>query len=479
MLNAGRDPETGAWMIENDYLRLVATAGRGRAVNLFDKREGAPTGSQIDFWVREQTQQKALSMVQQTDDLATLVLSATDWRGRSTWHASLSLAAGVAAVSVRYTVYNRGWSPLYCSPHIGVSPANSLGITPVRHAAEKYEIGGAAGIVGATFGYREWPLPAQSTAYLEARVLPCSLPRVDFASKDAVAFLEEGKLTLCAAEPSTNNLLVVGSSDEPERTFELRVDLNPANPTEVALDGLPINADRFRLRDQTGRTLLSNTTSQSPVLKQPLGTPRSLEALLGDDDALASAERDAGSEHAAALGRGFIKMGVHDWEAATELLTDACILRGDNPIAWWAKAWCMRQLDADPSHDLANAHYLAPLEPVLRADAYLSAPEDAKPDALLDGWGEDPQPFLEVANLLAIAGLQDVRVRWLEEGRRRAPCGLIEKLLAAAHLEQGRDLAASEHLRFAATAPDRAEAFRRSELTAIERLAEFGASTLE
>lgn len=454
-------------MIENEYLRLVATIGRGRAVKLIDKREGEPKPSEIDFWVREETQQNAQSTVQQNEDLVTLVLSATDWRGRTTWHAWLSLASGVANVSARLAIFNRGWSPVYCSPHISAWPSGSIALTPVRHAAEPYEIGGAVGIVGSMFGYREWPLAPQSTAYLEALVLPCSLDRVDFASEHAAARLDGDKISIAAAEHLSNSLLLVGSSSEPERIFEIKVDLSPDAPTEIALTGLPFAVDRIRLRNAHGRTLLSNNPSERAESCQGLAAPRSLATMLDDDSALASAERDHGSEHAAAFARALLRMRKHDWEGSLELLADATILRGDNPLAWWAKAWCLRQLDGDPSQELANAHYLAPLDPVLRGDAYLAAPEATKPEALLDAWGEDPQPYLEFADLLAHAGQSEPRARWLEEARRRAPCSLTEQLLASAHRAEGRELAASEHLKLAETAPDRAEAFRLSELDAI------------
>jgi hypothetical protein len=454
-------------MVENEYLKLIATQGRGRAVRIIDKRNEFPGPSEVDFWVREESQQNALSSVHQSDELVTLVLSATDWRGGATWHAWLSLASGVTSVSARLAVFNRRWSPIYCSPHICAWPAASMGFVPVRHSAYRFEIGGAVGLVGTTFGYREWPLAAQSTAYLEALVLPTTLERVDFASEDVAVMLSDDAISIAAAQAGESNRLVVGSSTEPERTFELQLDLAPDQPTVVDLTGLPIKVDRLRLRNRSGRLLLSNASqTDEPVGEHRLGAPRSLDGMLGDDGLLASAERDPGSEHAAAFARGLLKMRAEDWEGALDHLNEATILRGDNPLAWWAKAWCLREMGSDPSQELANAHYLSPLDPVLKGDAFLAAPLDAKPSALLDAWGEDPQPYLEFADLLAHAGQHASRAQWLEEARRRAPCSLIERLLAAAHREHGRELAASEHLLFAESAPERAEAFRRSEIDA-------------
>ena len=465
MLFAGKDPETGQWMVENEFIRLVATRGRGRAVRLIDKRREEREPSEIGFWIREVITQNSLSMVHQAEDLVTLVLSATDWQGRTTWHAWLSLTENVAAVSVKFAVFNRGWGVTYVSPHISAWPASSTSITSVRHSAEQYAIGDAAGIVGSAFGYREWPLAPQSTAYLEARVLPTLLTDIDHFSQDAAASFSEETLTIAAAERHVACRLVVGSSAEPERTFELNVDLDPQETTEVTLSGLPIKIDRFRLRDSRSRTLLSNIDQPATEPAEvKLIAPISFEPLLRDDTALASAERFPGAEHAAALARAFLLMQIEDWEGALDLLMDSTIFRGDNPIAWWAKAWCLRQTSNDAAADLANAHYLAPLDPILRADAFLAAPVESKPEALLDIWGMDPQPYLEFADLLSQCGQVEARARWLDEARRRVPCALFERLLADEHRRHGREIAAHEHLTLAKQAPETAEAFRPSEL---------------
>jgi tetratricopeptide (TPR) repeat protein len=280
-----------------------------------------------------------------------------------------------------------------------------------------------------------------------------------------IARIDNESLMLASAETRPKHLLVVGSD---LRTFETRVDLDPVEPSVFPLASLPAGLEVFLLRDERGNILLDSRGEHGGTGSLPIPTIPSLEAL--GEASLRSAERIPSVAAAAAFARGLLAMRKSRWEEAVELFEEAAILRGDDPLTWWAKNWCLRHQDEANEHDLPNAHYLAPLDPVLRADAYLNAPEDAKPEPLLDTWGDDPQPFLEVADLLHDAGLVEARVRWLEEARRRAPCSLIEMLLAAAHLEQGRELAAAEHVAFAAAALDTVAASRRSEVDAVAQV---------
>ncbi len=468
-LSTSRDADAGTWTIENEFLRISASAGRGRIVSLVDKRDGKEKLQQgIGFWPAEELESTALVAQQADDEQACLILSGTDWDRRLTWHAWVSLAPGVASVAVRLSVFNRGLSPAECSPHICVWPAGPMVVCPVRHAAEAFDVNGALGVVGSTFGKREWQLGPHQTATVEARILlHPDLERIDHASEHAIAMMANDELTIATAEARPNHLLLVGVEG---RTFDVKVDAGPTELSVTSLASLPGEIEAFQLRDNRGKVILDSRAEEPGREVVDVAPIPSLEAVVDDRAALMSAERLPSVASAAAFALGLQAMRRLRWSEAAERFEDAAILRGDDPLIWWAKNWCLRQLNEDNEHDLPNAHYLAPLDPVLRADAYLSAPEDAKPEPLLDAWGADPQPFLEVADLLHDAGLIEARARWLEEARRRAPCKLIELLLAAAHLEQGRELAASEHVRFSATAPDLVEARRRSEVEGLAKV---------
>lgn len=455
------------WVIENAFFRLSASAERGRITSIIDKRSDSEclTNRGLAFWPVEESESPAMVTSRQDEDAAALILSSTDWERRLTWHAWVTVVPNVASVAVKLVVFNRGWSPVDCSPHICAWPTGPMAVVPIRHAAERFDVDDAVGVVGTTYGLREWQLGPQESAVTEARLLwHPSLDRIDFSSADAFARLDKGTLKISSAETRKQQLLLVGSEG---RTFETRIDLSPTELIEMPLASLPGDLSIFQLRDEGGRIILSSKPDKTAETILEVQEIPSLDNVLLDEAALKSAARIPSVSAAATFALGLLALREQRWEDAVDFFEDAAILRGDNPLVWWAKNWCLRYLDQQNEHDLANAHFLAPLDPALRADAYLNAPEDSKPDPLLDAWGDDPQPYLEVADLLASAGLAEPRARWLEEARRRAPCSLIELLLAAAHLEHGREMAAAEHVSFAAKAPNRAIAQRPSEILAV------------
>jgi hypothetical protein len=467
MLLGGRDQATGRWAVENDHIRLLQVPEASNLVQIIDKRRGE-TVPPFSLQVGPGSRADVISTVQQSEEHADLILSATNWRERLTWHAWLTVAPKIASLSFRMAVFNRGWSSADVSLELLLQNSSGLALIPLRHQAEVYATKDGVGLAATAFGHRRFPLAPQATAYLEARILPTTLDRIDAASEFAAASFDDRSITIAPALEGKGCLLVVGTREHPDKTFQMGIDLSPASPTNVPLDTLPIEVDSFRVRDSRGRTLLTNAHEDEDPPVGKLVPAESLEPYLESDSNLRHAERMSGLEHAACLGRALLKMRDHDWEGALEFLLDATILRGDNPIAWWAKAHSLRHLDADPRGDLANAHYLAPLDPVLRADAFLSAPEESKPTALLDVFGDDPQPYLEVADLLSHAGQQAERVRWLEEAKRKAPCSLFDRLLAHAHRSEGREISSYEHLALSRSGIERATPFRRSELAAME-----------
>jgi hypothetical protein len=90
------------------------------------------------------------------------------------------------------------------------------------------------------------------------------------------------------------------------------------------------------------------------------------------------------------------------------------------------------------SAELLNAHYLAPLEPALRAESFLSQPKrmEKDPSALLKPMAEHPENFVEVACLLLEAGLHEQAAYWIDEALRHEDLPMLRFLLAYAHLTQ-------------------------------------------
>ena len=92
----------------------------------------------------------------------------------------------------------------------------------------------------------------------------------------------------------------------------------------------------------------------------------------------------------------------------------------DDPLLWWGKAVALRLAGEDNEQELLNAHFLAPLEPALRAESFLSQPinPDGAPSPLLASLAENPEEFIEVACLLIDCGLFDQASRWIDEALR-------------------------------------------------------------
>ncbi|MGI8924913.1 MAG: hypothetical protein ACR2HJ_12965 [Fimbriimonadales bacterium] len=157
-------------------------------------------------------------------------------------------------------------------------------------------------------------------------------------------------------------------------------------------------------------------------------------------------------------------LGAHDFE-------EALLFSGDDPLAWWLKHWCLRMADSENPDDLPNAHFLAPLEPALRADAFLQSPAELPGEGrLLATLGNDPQPFLAVAEILWLAGLTEELGRWLHEADVRAPNPMINLLLAAALLDAGKEMAAAEQVSLAQSRPGTPRVWRLFENLALGRL---------
>ncbi|MFI5384547.1 MAG: hypothetical protein ACHQ50_00335 [Fimbriimonadales bacterium] len=169
-------------------------------------------------------------------------------------------------------------------------------------------------------------------------------------------------------------------------------------------------------------------------------------------------------------------LGENDPVEAEDLLEQALLYNAEDHLAWWMKAIAIRlqATEADTSPELLNAHYLAPLEPALRAESFLSQPGtlEREPGVLLKPMAEFPEHFIEVAALLAEAGLFEQASRWIDECLRHVDLPMLRYLLAYAYLSAtGLDLEAAEQVAAAAKQPiGPPYPWRRVEIAALEVL---------
>lgn len=172
-----------------------------------------------------------------------------------------------------------------------------------------------------------------------------------------------------------------------------------------------------------------------------------------DEQALHAATFDVKSRHWAHLCLGYRKLSESDPIGAARHFEQSLLFNAEDHLAWLFKAICDRlagHVD-DERPELLNAHFLAPLEPGLRAESYLAAPSQVKDKSpLLNAFEETPEAFVEVACLLLEAELWEESAKWLDEALRHADLAMLRYLLAYAYLQGSRmEVQAAEQLQVA------------------------------
>jgi tetratricopeptide (TPR) repeat protein len=163
--------------------------------------------------------------------------------------------------------------------------------------------------------------------------------------------------------------------------------------------------------EATPRTLLAQTLH--PSLKSPANTALAL--------------------HACREGR---------FNAASDALEQALLHNGEDHLNWWLKAVLQRLLgeSGEEQPELLNAHYLAPLEPSLRAESFLSQPMAGGMEAnpILNPLRDTPEAFIEVGCLLLSVGLYQEANRWLDEALRHVDLAMLRYLQAFTLMQGSR-----------------------------------------
>ncbi|GMV89283.1 MAG: hypothetical protein AMXMBFR81_22140 [Chthonomonas sp.] len=124
---------------------------------------------------------------------------------------------------------------------------------------------------------------------------------------------------------------------------------------------------------------------------------------------------------------------------------------GDDPLMWWALAFARRLAGLDQDNEdrwaLVGAHEASPLEPMLRAEAYLSQPSNHRePSPLLAPLAAVPSLLASCAATLLETGQLEQTARFLDEALRHGEDPMLRCLLAATMLRSGRMTAqAAEH----------------------------------
>lgn len=494
--------------MENAFLRvLVSPALGGRIISIFDKRNeravlpplqeialsesgsrGLVLNQGIEFLAGKGDRTNALGQVdfriqeaQEPDQPVGVLMHELVVGQRIAWHGAVTLDPELPVITVDLRVQNRG------------SLSHPTGNGFQAHLGQGWKVyGGAlyseerrAGLAIETLPsdvYLEtsetiakWHAPTARAGMigpnrveeLKVRITPFSFSHAEsteFIISGSAGALRVGqtRLSIQVTEPVLDGkmFILTGSG----QTLEAPANLYPQVITEIEFATLPEPPQGFVLRsaDQTVLLEWDGCIFDVPI-KQPEPAPGMwpapgeswLESQLkvGAED-FSLGLQSPGIETACCWEQAIVHCRRKEWDSAQESLDKCLNYNAEDHLAWWLKAAIKREQGnpGDDRPELMNAHFLAPLEPVLRAEAFLSQPvaEGKEPNPVLRPVADNPDAALEVACLLIKAGFDESLARFVNECLRYSESPLLRYLLAYRLLSKTRMAAsAAEHVMLA------------------------------
>lgn len=452
-------------VLENPYLRLtVLPALGGRILRAFDKRtglealasrepltplktenaRGASLPDGIQWMLSGEERLNALGPVayqvdasmDEGDDAAVWLAECASAPGLS-WHLRVSLPPDAALIHLQARILNRTRHAL---PYeAGLTLPTGWALSSPR--AELTGLGRRPrGVLG----------PRQVDTW-SATLAPFT-GLATTASSTSAAVDVGHSLKFQASRQSLGCKAVILTSDG--QTLEAPLDLYPEQLLELPLGSVAPVA--LVLKDAQGKEMIR----------------WGAEGLAGTDE-VDGDSMNAGTRHIFYLSHGIRALKERRYADADTDFEQALLYNGDDPLLWWIKG-VTRRLMGDLSEDrpeLPNAHYLAPLEPALRAEAFLSQPSEQSRDPNPLVAAMSPDEIVEMACLLLEHGLPDEATRWIDESLRHYDLAMLRYLQADALLTETRMATeAAQHLMLAASAQVPPYPWRPYEVEAVARL---------
>lgn len=317
-------------------------------------------------------------------------------------------------------------------------------------------------------------LAARQLDTWRARIFPyLGVQNLRHANTQVAAGWNEDRLWLGAAENLGGAKAVVLTPKG--ATLEVPVELRAEHITDIPLDSLPDGIAELVVLDERKVELV-----RAGHLGEPYSEPRLTDDPVPSEvnrDQLVEATFDVSQRHLAHLLMGYQHFGRKEYAEASLALEQSLLFNAEDHLAWWMKGLAERLagIDGEDRPEILNAHFLAPLEPALRAESYLASPSQVKEkSAVLNPLEDNPESFVDVAALLLEAGLLEQSAQWIDEALRHADLPMLRYLLAYAYLKGSRmDVQAGEQVQAAVSPePQPPYPWREIEVEALAVLAE-------
>ncbi|MBC8066174.1 MAG: DUF5107 domain-containing protein [Chlorobia bacterium] len=292
------------------------------------------------------------------------------------------------------------------------------------------------------------------------------------ASQSLAVGWSRDSLNIQSSREILGGKIVVRTSSD--ASLELPADLRPEHLASFSLESVPDGIVELVVLDAR-KTELIRATELGPVYagsrKAVELPPQELDSSRLQEETFAIAHR-----HLAHLQLGYEKLTEREYSKAAACFEQSLLFNAEDHLTWWIKAVAERLAGnvEEDRPELLNAHFLAPLEPALRAESYLASPSQAREkSAVLNPLEEAPETFIEIACLLIEANLLEEASKWIDESIRHLDMPMLRYLLAYAYLMGSRmEVQAAEQVQLAVR--QQAEPpypWRPVEIQALEHLA--------
>lgn len=344
-------------------------------------------------------------------------------------------------------------------------------------------------------GVCEWLSPRQLDTWA-IRVFPVSgIDRIDAASEFGAICAGDAGFEIVSFRAEAGTKVYVKTKDG--ETLASSIDFDPLKPVMVNLA-----AQAVLIRDSQGNELLEwpsqaslKKTSIKPIGSVTMAAIRTAQIepgesretryfdgidklIVGEDpsEELTTASFVSALRAPSFSAQGCWHLQCSQWEKAARHFDSALQYNPDDHLSWWQKALAMRLNGEQSEDELPNAHYLAPLEPILRAEAFLSQPQDGNPNPspIIEPLSNDIEALVEIACVLIESRLFEQAAKWIDEALRHRQDARLYHLLAFCHLEGSKlTLEAAQQIKNARDCEKEwSRPWQPAELHALKRLSE-------
>ena len=468
-----------AAILENEFLRVTTVPDLGgRVVSVVDKRTstdwfenpytlrpetGGPRGVRLPGGIRLEAGVHSvgdmgswLTAVRETESSHSIVLmNPIDSSGLS-MQFEIALAEDRAELILNVQTQNRTLDPVLYRPRLASGLANATcngdRVIDASRSVGFFVTGAVARADGGEITLDRipravWLAPRFVDSFCVRLTSIIGLSRIDLASPELAVQLDADRLTIVSPQRRLSCTLDLVDCDG--EIFRAPASLYPEHPLVIEFP----DAER---RVQTIRVAGASHSAARSGPAAPFDVQIPSSPARPDTDLLMAV--DPGWRTVAAIEEARRHVGARNWTEADGAYERALLFNGDDPLLWWEKGVAMRLSGVDhDGNELSNAHFLAPLEPRLRAESFLALGSELpkEPHAMVKPLAERPELLVDVTCAYVEAGFLEDAFRWADEALRHHDAPLLRFLMAWMLLrdtkmavEAGTHLAAASRLGF-------------------------------